>query len=252
MNGKKVVVVGGTGLIGSRVVKLLRAAGHRAVPAALDTGVNTITGQGLAQVMEGAEVVVDVSNAPVLEGQAALEFFEQSGANLARAGRDAGVQHHVVLSIVGADRMPDNAYFVAKMAQEKSARHHGLPFSILRSTQFYEFLHGIADSNTVDGVVRLSSAMFQPIAADDVAAALVTIAVGNPLCGVVEVAGPERELMHRFVKRFLHAVGDPRKVERDADARYFGGTMTIDSLVPLGDARLGNTEIEAWVRRLAA
>jgi len=222
------------------------------VPAALDTGVNTITGEGLAQVMEGAEVVVDVSNAPVLEGQAALEFFEQSGRNLARAGTAAGVQHHVVLSIVGADRMPDNAYFVAKMAQEKSARRHGLPLSILRSTQFYEFLPGIADSNTVEGVVRLSGGLFQPIAADDVAAALVSVAVGSPLRGTVEVAGPEREPMHRLINRFLRAIGDPRKVERDADARYFGGTMTIDSLVPLGDARLGNIELDTWARRLAA
>jgi len=252
MNGKNVVVVGGTGLVGSRLIKLLRAGGHRAVPAALDTGVNTITGEGLAEVMAGAEVVIDVSNAPVLDGQAAREFFEHSGRNLLRAEMDAGVQHHVVLSIVGADRMPDNAYFKAKVAQERVIRDGHLPFSILRSTQFYEFLPGIADSSMADGVIRLSSGMFQPIAADDVAAALVSIASGSPLSGTVEIAGPDRQLMHQFMRRYLQAVGDPRKVERDSAARYFGGTMSIDSLVPLGEARLGNIEMETWARRLAA
>lgn len=252
MSSKRVVIVGGTGLIGSRVVRLLRAAGHDAVPAALDTGVNTLTGAGLADVMQGADVVVDVSNSPSFEEHAIREFFEQSGRNIARAEAAAGVRHHLLLSIVGADRMPDNAYFNAKLLQEHEASKSGIPFSIVRSTQFFEFLGGIADGSMVEGVVRLADGMFQPIAADDVASALAEVAVGEPLYGTVEIAGPQREPFNAYVERYLQAVGDARSVECDPQARYFGGTVLRDSLVPLGQARLGNVDLESWIRRRLA
>ncbi|MBD9469618.1 SDR family oxidoreductase [Pseudoxanthomonas sp. PXM01] len=252
MSAKRVVVVGGTGLIGSKLVSLLRAAGHDAVAAALDTGVNTVTGAGLSEAMQGAEVVVDVSNAPSFEEQAVRAFFEQSGRNIARVEADAGVRHHVLLSIVGSDRMPGNGYFNAKVAQENVVKNSGIPFTIVRSTQFFEFLGGIADGSVVEGVVRLAGGMFQPIAADDVAAALADVATGGPLQGTVEIAGPEREPFNVFVRRYLQAVGDPRAVERDPAARYFGGEVLDDSLVPLGQTRLGKIDFESWIRRRLA
>lgn len=252
MNKKRVVIVGGTGLIGSRVVNLLRAAGHEAFPAAPDTGINTITGAGLSDVMQGTDAVVDVSNAPSFEEQAVRSFFEQSARNIAAAEAAAGVKHHVVLSIVGTDRMPDNAYFNAKVVQEAAVKSSGIPFTIVRSTQFFEFLGGIADGSTIDGTVRLAGGMFQPIAADDVAAALADVVTGDPLQGTVEIAGPEREPFNVFVGRYLQAVGDQRQVERDPDARYFGGRVLDNSLVPLTPARLGKLDFESWIRRRQA
>lgn len=252
MSVKRVVVVGGTGLVGSKVVQMLKAAGHHPVVAALETGVNTITGKGLLDVMRGADVVVDVSNAPSLEPNAVRDFFGQSGRNLARAEVQAGVGHHVLLSIVGSDRMPDNGYFSAKLVQEDVAKSSGVPYSIVRSTQFFEFLGGIVDGSTVDGAVRLSGGMFQPIAADDVAAALVDVATGDPLRCTVEIAGPERQPFDEYICRFLQASGDPRPVERDPAARYFGGTVRVDSLVPLGHARLGEVYLEGWINRRVA
>ncbi len=253
MNRKRVVVIGGTGLIGSRVVRNLQAAGHEPVVAALETGVNIFTGEGLSAVMRGADAVVDVSNAPSFEPKAVWEFFETSGKNIARAEAQAGVRHHVLLSIVGSDRMPENGYFNAKGVQEGVAMRGGIPLSIVRSTQFFEFLGAIADGSTVDGVVRLSGGMFQPIAADEVASALADVVVGSPIHGTVEIAGPERQPFDVYIRRYLQAAGDPRPVERDPNARYFGGTVLVDSLVPLAQARLGELNLEAWLnRRLAA
>ncbi|MFC3126195.1 SDR family oxidoreductase [Pseudoroseomonas globiformis] len=249
---KKIVVIGGTGLIGSKVVGLLRRAGHQAVAASPDTGVNTLTGEGLDEAMQGAEAVIDVSNAPSFETQAVLDFFQSSGRNLQAAGRRAGVRHHVTLSIVGTDRMPGNAYFQAKLAQEEIVRQAGTPFTILRSTQFMEFLGGIADMSTQDGVVRLPGGQFQPIAADDVAAILADTALEAPHNGIVEIAGPERAPFDAFVDRYLRQVGDPRPVSREPSARYFGGEVRELSLVPLGEARLGQTSLEDWLRRRAA
>lgn len=252
MSKKRVVVIGGTGLIGSRVVRILKAAGHDPVVAALETGVNIVSGDGLTSVMHGADAVVDVSNAPSYENNAVREFFETSGRNIARAEAQAGVRHHVLLSIVGSDRMPENGYFNAKAVQESVARSSGIPFSIVRSTQFFEFLGGIADGSTVDGVVRLSGGMFQPIAADDVAAALADVAVGGAMQGTVEIAGPERQPFDVCIRRYLQAAGDPRPVERDPAARYFGGTVLVDSLVPLAQARLGEVNLEGWLNRRVA
>ena len=244
----KIVVIGGTGLIGSKTVAILRKGGHEVVAASLKGGVNTVTGEGLKEAIAGAQVVIDLSNAPSLDGNAVLEFFETSGRNLLAAEAAAGVQHHVALSIVGTDRVPDQGYYRAKVAQEKLIEASSIPYTIIRSTQFLEFLAGIADANTDGGVVRLPLGLLQPIAADDVAAVVTEVALANPRNGIIEIAGPERAPFNEIVARYLTAVGDPREVVKDPEARYFGGRLEERSLVPLGEARLGHLNLEEWLR----
>ena len=246
---RKIVVIGGTGLIGSKTVGLLRAAGHEVVAASPATGVNTVTGEGLAQVLDGADVVVDVSNAPSWETDAVRDFFQTSTRNLLAAEAPAKVGHHVALSIVGTDRMPDNGYFQAKVAQEAVLTSGGIPYTIVRSTQFFEFLSGIADAGASGSTVRLSGGMFQPIAADNVAAILADVAVSAPLNGIIDIAGPERAPFDDIVRRYLQQAGDSRTVERDPDALYFGGRVEELSLVPLADARLGKIDLASWMQR---
>jgi uncharacterized protein YbjT (DUF2867 family) len=248
----KIVVIGGTGLIGSKSVAILRKGGHEAIAAAPNTGVNTITGEGLKEAMAGTQVVIDLANSPSFEDRAVLQFFETSGRNLLAAEAAAGVRHHVALSIVGDDRSPDNGYFRAKVAQEKLIETSGIPYTIIRSTQFLEFLRAIADSSTEGSVIRVSPGLFQPIAADDVAAAVADVAVAPPRNGIVEIAGPERAPFNEIVARYLKAVGDPRKVVGDPEARYFGGRVEERSLVPLGEARLGRIGFDEWLRRSQA
>jgi uncharacterized protein YbjT (DUF2867 family) len=248
----KIVVIGGTGLIGSKTVAILRQGGHEVIAASPKSGVNTITGEGLKEVMAGAQVVIDLANSPSFEDKAVLEFFETSGRNLLAAETAAGVGHHVALSIVGTDRTPDNGYFRAKVAQEKLIETSGIHYTIIRATQFYEFVGGIADSSAVGNTVRLSPGLFQPIAADDVAAIVADVAVAAPRNGMVEIAGPERAPFNEIVARYLKAVGDPREVVRDPEARYFGGSVEEHSLVPLGEARLGRIGLDEWIRRSQA
>jgi uncharacterized protein YbjT (DUF2867 family) len=247
----KIVVIGGTGLIGSKTVAILRQGGHEVVAASPNTGVNTITGEGLKEAMAGAQVVIDLANSPSFEDKAVMEFFETSGHNLLAAEATAGVRHHVALSIVGIDRS-DNGYFRAKVAQEKLIKAGGIPYTIIRSTQFLEFLRGIADSSAVGNKIRLSPGLFQPIAADDVAAVVADVALAAPRNGIVEIAGPERAPFNEIVARYLKAVGDPRQVVRDPEARYFGGRVEERSLVPLGEARLGRVGFDEWLRRSRA
>jgi uncharacterized protein YbjT (DUF2867 family) len=245
----KIVVIGGTGLIGSKTVAILRQGGHEVVAASPQSGVNTLTGAGLKEALAGAQVVIDLANSPSFEDRAVLEFFETAGRNLRAAEAAAGVRHHVALSIVGTDRSPDNGYFRAKVAQEKLVQSSGIPYTIIRSTQFMEFMGSIADAATDGYTVRLSPGLFQPIAADDVAAIVADVALAAPRNGIVEIAGPERAPFDEFVSRYLKAVGDPRSVMRDASARYFGGRVEEHSLVPLGDARLGRIAFETWLQR---
>jgi len=245
----KIVVIGGTGLIGSKSVPILRRGGHEVLAASPSTGVNTITGEGLKAAMAGTQVVIDLSNSPSFEDQAVLEFFQTSGRNLLAAEAAAGVRHHAALSIVGIDRSPDNGYFRAKVAQEKLIETSGIPYTIIRATQFLEFLRAIADSSAAGGTVRLSPGLFQPIAADDVAAIVADAAVAAPRSGIVEIAGPERAPFNEIVARYLKAVGDPREVVRDPEARYWGGRVQERSLVPLGEARLGRIGLDEWLRR---
>jgi uncharacterized protein YbjT (DUF2867 family) len=244
----KIVVIGGTGLIGSKTVAILRQGGHEVVPASPNSGVNTITGEGLKEAVAGAQVVIDLANSPSFEDKAVLEFFETSGRNLLAAEAAAGVRHHVALSIVAIDRT-DNGYFRAKVAQEKLVESSGLPYTIIRSTQFLEFLRGIADSSTDGKMVKLPPVLFQPIAADDVAANVADVALAPPRNGIVEIAGPERVPFNQIVARYLKAVGDPREVVRDPEARYWGGRVEELSLVPLGEARLGRIGLDEWLRR---
>ncbi len=243
----KIVVIGGTGLIGSKTIPILRQGGHEALAASPNTGVNTITGEGLTEALAGAQVVVDFANAPSWEDKAVLEFFETSGRNLLAAEAAAGVRHHVALSIVGIDRS-DNGYFRAKVAQEKLIEPSGIPYTIIRSTQFMEFLGGIAASGTNGNMVRISPGLFQPIAADDVAAIVADVALATPRSGIVEIAGPERAPFNEIVARYLKAIGDPREVVSDPEARYFGGRVEERSLVPLGEARLGRIGLDEWFR----
>ena len=248
----KIVVIGGTGLIGSKTVAILRQGGHEVVAASPKNGIDSITGEGLQEAMAGAQVVIDLANSPSFEDKAVLEFFETSGRNVHAAEAAAGVRHHVALSIVGADRTPENGYFRAKVAQEKLIAESGIPYTIIRSTQFMEFLGGIADAGTDGNVVRLSPGLFQPIAADDVAAAVADVAPAAPRNGIVEIAGPECAPFDEIVARYLKAVGDPREVVRDPQARYFGGLVDERSLVPLGEARLGRIDLDEWLRRSKA
>jgi uncharacterized protein YbjT (DUF2867 family) len=244
----KIVVIGGTGLIGSKTVAILRQGGHEVVAASPNTGVNSITGEGLKEAMAGTQVVIDLANSPSFEDRAVLEFFETSGRNLLAAEAAAGVRHHVALSIVGTDRS-DNGYFRAKVAQEKLIEASGIPYTIIRSTQFLEFLGGIADSSADGNMVRLPPVLFQPIAADDVAASVADVALASPRNGIVEIAGPERAPFNEIVARYLKAVGDPREVVSDPEAGYWGGRVEERSLVPLGEARLGRIGFDEWLRR---
>ena len=248
----KIVVIGGTGLIGSKTVAILRQGGHEVVAASPNTGVNTITGEGLKEAMAGTQVVIDLANSPSFEDKAVLEFFQTSGRNLLAAEAAVGVGHHVALSIVGTDRTPDNGYFRAKVAQEKLIESSGIPYTIIRSTQFLDFLGRIADSGTDGSTVRLSPGLFQPIAADDVAAIVADVALAAPQNGIVEIAGPERAPFNEVVAHYLKAVGDPREVVSDPEARYFGGRVEERSLVPLGEARLGRINLDEWLRRSQA
>ena len=247
----KIVVIGGTGLIGSKTVAILRQGGHEVVAASPNSGVNTITGEGLKEALAGAQVVIDLANSPSFEDKAVLEFFETSGRNLLAAEAAAGVRHHVALSIVAIDRT-DNGYFRAKVAQEKLIEASGIPYTIIRSTQFLEFLRAIADSSAAGNRVRISTGLFQPIAADDVAANVADVALALPRNGIVEIAGPERAPFNEIVARYLKAVEDPREVVSDPEARYYGSRVEEYSLVPLGEARLGRIGFDEWLRRSQA
>ena len=248
----KIVVIGGTGLIGSKTAPILRQGGHEVFAASPNTGVNTITGAGLKEALGGAQVVIDLANSPSFEAKAVLEFFQTAGRNLLGAEAAAGVRHHVALSIVGTDRTPENGYFRAKVAQEKLIEASGVPYTTIRSTQFLEFLGGIAASGAEGSVVRISPGLFQPIAADDVAAIVADVALGAPRRGIIEIAGPERAPFSDIVARYLKAIGDPREVLPDPEARYFGGRVEERSLVPLGEARLGRIGLDEWLRRSPA
>jgi uncharacterized protein YbjT (DUF2867 family) len=248
----KIVVIGGTGRIGSKTVAILRRGGHEVVAAAPQNGINTITGEGLKDAMIGTGVVIDLANSPSVEDKAALEFFETSGRNLLAAEAAAGgVRHHVALSIVGCDRMPDNGYFRAKVAQEKLIETSGTPYTIVRSTPFLDSLGAIA-SSAGGNIVRISPGLFQPIAADDVAAIVADVALATPRNGIIEIAGPEQAQFDEFIARYLKAVGDPRKVVSDPEARYYGGRVEERSLVPLGETRLGRIGFDEWLRRSRA
>jgi uncharacterized protein YbjT (DUF2867 family) len=248
----KIVVIGGTGLIGSKLVQSLRERGHDVIAAAPSTGVNSITREGLAQAMDGAEVVVDVANAPSWEDQAVLDFFETSSRNLLAAEAAAGVRHHVALSIVGSERLPENGYFRAKVAQENLIKASGIPYTLLRATQFFEFVGGIAQSATVGEEICLSPALIQPMASDDVVAALTDVALAAPINGTVEVAGPEAMPLDELVRRFLRATQDTRKVVPDVHARYYGAVLDDQSLTAGKNARLGAIRFEDWLAQSTA
>jgi uncharacterized protein YbjT (DUF2867 family) len=243
----KFVIIGGTGLIGSKLVTRLREHGHEAVPAAPNTGVNTITGQGLAEALQGASVVVDVSNSPSFEEKAVMEFFTTSTRNLLEFAAAAGVTHYVALSVVGTDRIPDSPYLRAKNAQETLIKGAGIPYSIVHATQFFEFVARIADEATDGTTVRLPPILIQPMAADDVADAVARIVVGAPVNGTVEVAGPQQFRFDELIRQALGARNDPREIVVDPHARYFGAELSERALVPAGDARLGEIRLQEWL-----
>jgi uncharacterized protein YbjT (DUF2867 family) len=245
----KIVVIGGTGLIGSKLVGLLRGKGHDALAASPNTGVNTITREGLPEALAGASVVIDVANAPSFEDKAVLEFFETAGRNLLAAEAAAGVRHHVALSVVGADRLPDSGYMRAKVAQEKLIQSSKTPFTIVRSTQFFEFVEAISRSASDGAAIRLSPALLQPIASDDVASALAVVATGEPVNGIVELAGPEKIPLDALVRSHLEAAGDRREVIADIRARYFGTELDDRSLTPGAHPMLGTIRFEDWLLR---
>ena len=248
----KIVVIGGSGLIGTKLVNNLRQHGHEVVAASLSSGVNILTGEGLAEALTGAQVVVDVANSPSFEDKAVLEFFETAGRNLLAAEAAAGVGHHVALSVVGTDRLLASGYFRAKMAQENLIKASPIPYTIVRATQFFEFVGAIAQSATDGQTVRLPPALMQPIVSDDVAAALADVAVAEPLNGTVELAGPEPIRMDELVRRFLSANRDARKVTTDVHAGYFGTAVNDQSLTPGDDPRIGPTRFEDWLSRSIA
>ena len=248
----KIVVIGGSGLIGAKVVALLAGRGHRVVAASPASGVNTVTGEGLPAALAGAQVVVDVANSPSFEDKAVLAFFETSGRNLLAAEAAAGVSHHLALSVVGTERLLASGYFRAKMAQERLIRAASVPYTILRATQFFEFVGSIVDAATEGGEVRLSPALFQPIVSDDVAAALADLAVGTPRNGMVEVAGPEAFPLDKLARKFLAARHDSRTVIPDVHARYFGTELNDQSLTPGSSPRLGTTRFADWLARSAS
>ena len=247
----KIVVIGGTGLIGSKLVGKLRELGHEAVPASPDTGVDTVTGAGLAEVLKGTSVVVDVSNSPSWDDAAVLKFFETSTGNLLTYEAGAAVGHHVALSVVGTDRLAESGYFRAKIAQEKLIKGSSIPYSIVHATQFFEFLKGLADISSVGGMVRLPHVRFQPMAADDVAAAVAMVAVRPPINGIVEIAGPEPFYLDDLVRRRLATLKDPREVIADPKAAYSGAQISDTTLLPGNDARLGLTSFEDWLAQSA-
>src|SRR5438874_4491246 len=257
-NKMKIVVIGGTGLIGSKVVNILRQRGHEVVAASPSTGVNTLTGEGLAEALKGAQVVVDVANSPSFEDKPALDFFETSGRNLLSAAKSAGVTHHVALSVVGTDRLTGSGpgslsgYFRAKMAQENLIKASGIPFTIVHATQFFEFVKNITKSATGGSTIQLSSVLMQPMASDDVAAAVADVALGKPMNGMTEVAGPDRIRQDELVRQYLSATGDSRKVIVDVNAGYYGIEVNDQSLVPGDNPRLGPTHYEDWLNRSTA
>jgi len=248
----KIVVIGGTGLIGSKLVTKLSALGHEAVAAAPNTGVNTLTGEGLAEVLKGAQVVVDVSNSPSFEDVAVLNFFQTSTRNLLSYEAAAGVGHHVALSIVGSERIPDSGYMRAKVAQEKLIKESSIPYTIVHATQFFEFTKRIADDATVGNSVYLPPVLFQPIAAEDVASALCKVATNSPLNSTIEIAGPEAFPFDELIRQRLRALNDPREVVADPKARYFGAELSERSIVPGDQARLGETHFEDWLSQSTA
>ena len=244
----KIVVIGGSGLIGSKVVQRLAGGAHDVVAASPGNGVDTLTGEGLEASVAGAAVVIDVSNSPANDATTAMTFFTASGRNLVATETTAGIRHHVALSIVGADRVPGQGYYEAKVAQEGIVRHSGLPYTIVRSTQFMEFLGGIADASTVNGVVRVPVGVLQPVAADDLASYMVEVALNAPLNKTVDMAGPERGRFDETIARYLRGVGDLRSVVSDPEATYFGGRLEDNALVPLGEAKLGTQTLGEWLR----
>jgi uncharacterized protein YbjT (DUF2867 family) len=248
----KIVIIGGSGLIGKKLVKLLREEDHEVVAASRSTGINALTGEGLSKALSGARVVVDVSNSPSFEDQAVLEFFETSGRNLLAAEKMAGVRHHVALSVVGTDRMLASGYFRAKLAQENLIKASGIPYTIVRATQFFEFVGAIAQAATDGSTVRLPHALMQPIVSDDVAAALADVALDEPLNGTIDLAGPESIPMDELVRQFLSASGDARQVVIDPQAGYFGTAIDDGSLRPAGESRKGPTRYAEWLSHAVA
>jgi uncharacterized protein YbjT (DUF2867 family) len=248
----KIVVIGGTGLIGSKLVALLRQRGQEVLAASPDSGVNTLTGEGLSEALAGAQVVVDLANSPSFEDTAVMKFFQTAGRNLLAAEAVAGVRHHIALSIVGADRLPDSGYLRAKVVQENLIKASGTPYTILRSTQFFEFVGRIADEGAEGNLVRVPAALIQPIVSDDVVAVLAEIALGPPVNGTLEVGGPERFRFDEIIGRALSVKNDKRKVMADAHARYFGTELDEESLIPGGKARIGQMRFDAWISRSSA
>jgi uncharacterized protein YbjT (DUF2867 family) len=248
----KIVVIGGTGLIGSKLVVLLRQRGQEVLAASPDSGVNTLTGEGLSEALAGAQVVVDLANSPSFEDTAVMNFFQTAGRNLLAAEAAAGVRHHIALSVVGADRLPDSGYLRAKVAQESLIKASETPYTILRSTQFFEFVGRIADEGSEGNLVRVPAALIQPIVSDDVVAVLTEIALGPPVNGTLEVGGPERFRFDEIIGRALSVKNDKRKVVADGHARYFGTELEEESLIPGGKARVGQTRFDAWISRSSA